>query len=267
MDLRFVRLYVIELVGTFGLVFFSAGVVCVNHMTTPDTQQPATSTLMAYQPGLVGIAVAQGLVLAALLGATVRVSGGYLNPAIAMMLWLFNRLDTRRFAWFVGAQFLGAFLAGMCLHFLFTEEVARQSQLPHLGTPHVSPEAYGPLLDHGNLLAGTGVELLLTFFLVFAIFSVADGVAQPGLAGCIGGMVLAVCVLVGFPLTGAAINPARWFGTMTWELVRGGTLFGRPHYADLFVYVAGPILGALLAGAFYFKIYAVAVAEAKISSD
>ena len=56
MDRRLFRLYLIELVATFGLVFFSAGAVCVNHLTTPTDQQPATATQTPYQPGLVGIA-------------------------------------------------------------------------------------------------------------------------------------------------------------------------------------------------------------------
>jgi glycerol uptake facilitator-like aquaporin len=269
MDRRLFRLYLIELVATFGLVFFSAGAVCVNHLTTPTDQQPATATQTPYQPGLVGIAMAQGLILTALLGATVRVSGGYLNPAIAMMLWLFNRLDTRRFAWLVGAQFVGAVLAGMCIHYVFEAEVARQAQFPRFGTPHVSPEAYGPVLSRGNLLAGTGIEVVLTFFLVFAIFTAqslapavrAEGSGGAGVTGFLSGLVMTACVLVAFPLTGAAVNPARWFGCMVWEWAQMGTIFGRPPYADLFVYVAGPIVGAMLAGIFYFKIYSAALAE------
>lgn len=263
MDWPFVRKYLVELVGMFAVVFFSAGVVCVNQLATPGGQLPATATLTAYQPGLVGIAVAHGLIFAAMLAITVRISGGYLNPAIALMLWVFNRLDTRKFAWFVGAQFLGAFLAGMCIHSIFGLELTR------LSTPHLSPEAYDAhvRLARDNLLAGTGVELLLTFFLVLAILSVAEGAHRPGLAGCVGGTVLAACVLVGFPLTGAATNPARWFGSMIWELIRTPSSEGGPAYADLFVYIAGPIVGALLAGIFYFKIYAPALTDTDVGAS
>src|SRR5262249_20925820 len=150
-------------------------------------QQPTSAALMSYQPGLVGIAIAQGLILAAMLAVTIRISGGYLNPAMALMLWVFNRLDTKKFAWFIGAQFLGAFLAGVCIHFAFSPRVAREADLPHFGTPHLSPDAYDARLERGNLLAGTGIELLLTFFLVFAILSVAEGAHRPGFAGCVGG--------------------------------------------------------------------------------
>jgi glycerol uptake facilitator-like aquaporin len=57
-------------------------------------------------------------------------------------------------------------------------------------------------------------------------------------------------VLVAYPLTGAALNPARWFGPTLWELsIRGG----RTPFADAFVYVAGPIVGAIIAGWWCFK--------------
>src|SRR5437660_1450633 len=123
MDKNLRRAYLIELLGTFALVYFSAGVVCVNHLTTPGNQEIRSAALLPYQPGLVGIALAQGLILAALLTVTVPLSGGYLNPAVALMLWVFNRLDHVRLSWLIGAQILGAVLAGLCLRFTFEESL------------------------------------------------------------------------------------------------------------------------------------------------
>src|SRR5438128_905048 len=111
MERNLLRAYLVELIGVFVLVFFAAGSVCVNHMTTPLGQQPGTASLTGHQPGLVGMALAQGLILALMLAATLPVSGGYLNPAITIMLWVFNRLDTIKAVWLLGAQFLGAVLA------------------------------------------------------------------------------------------------------------------------------------------------------------
>src|SRR5262249_59797554 len=80
MDNNLRRAYLIELIGTFAVVYISAGVVCVNHLTTPSGQESGTSSLAGHQPGLVGIALAHGLILAAALAVTVPLSGGYLNP-------------------------------------------------------------------------------------------------------------------------------------------------------------------------------------------
>jgi glycerol uptake facilitator protein len=260
MDSNLRRAYLIELIGTFALVYISAGVVCVNHMTTPSGQQPGTASLAGHQPGLVGIALAQGLILAAALAVTVPLSGGYLNPAITLMLWVFNRLDHRRTAWFVGAQAVGAALAAFCLRHTFDEDILLGARV---GTPHLNLVVYRDL-SFAALAAGTGVELVLTFFLVFAIFGTTQDGSRPDRTGLMAGLTLTACVLFGFALTGAATNPARWFGPALSELLLPGRLGracelllpGRTQspFADVFVYLAGPVLGALLAGLVYFKL-------------
>jgi aquaporin TIP len=249
MQRNLLRAYLVELIGVFVLVYFAAGSVCVNHMTTAENQQTASASLNAHRPGLVGMALAQGLILAVMLAATLPVSGGYLNPAITIMLWVFNRLETIKAVWFLGAQFLGAVLAGLCLKATFGPEGLSGA---HLGAPHLNPFVY-PTIDRGTLLAGTGIELILTFSLVLAIFSVTlDGFRSRSAAWAAGAAMIAA-VIIGFPLTGAALNPARWFGPVLWELSLEGTSSGRGPMADIFVYLAGPILGALLAGLVAFK--------------
>jgi aquaporin Z len=250
MDKKFSRIYLVELLGTFALVYFAAGAVLVNYLSGDPTEK-----LNSHQPGVVGIALAQGLILAVMLSLTAPVTGGYLNPAISIMLWVFNRLDTARMCWLVGAQLLGGVLAGLCLRYSFSLSVL---QLASFGTPHLNLSAYGNLF-RDSLIAGTGIELILTFFLVFAIFGLARergkaGAAATGFAsvGIAAGAVLAAGVMMAFALTGACTNPARWFGTVFWEWA--DTERGNP-FADAFVYIAGPIVGALAAGLFVFKIY------------
>src|SRR6516165_4168377 len=138
MDRKLFRTYLVELIGTFALVYVAAGMVCVNHMTTPRDAdaRTGTATLGRDQPGVVGMALAQGLILASMLAATVPISGGYLNPAITIMLWVFNRLDSVKTAWYIGAQFVGAVVAGLCLRYTFLPEVLESSRL---GTPHLNP--------------------------------------------------------------------------------------------------------------------------------
>ncbi len=250
---RLWRVYLVELAGTFALVYFAAGAVCVNLATTPPNQAP-TSAALPEHPGVLGVALAQGVVLAVMLVLTVPVTGGYLNPAITIMLWVFNRLETMRAVWLIGAQFLGAALAGWCIYSTFREDVLRSALM---GTPHLNQLLF-PSIYRGALLAGTGVELALTFFMVLAIFCVGRDGAHTSWSGVAAGAFLAGGAVLAYPLTGAAANPARWFGTVLFEFALSDQRPGSPILGDVFVYIAGPILGALAAGLFYFKVYAVA---------
>jgi aquaporin Z len=247
MDGRIIRSSIIELVGTFGLVFFCAAVVCVNHMTTPSSQQAGTAPLTLHQPGLFGVALAQGAILAALLALTVPVAGGYLNPAITLTRWAFGRLESLRAALLIAAQLIGAILAGICLRLIFSAEIVTTARY---GAPHINPLAY-PALNQPTLFAGSGVELLLTFFLVVAIFGVIGQAGDPLRQALAPGMVQTAAVLVAFPLTGAALNPARWFGPVVCDTLAGA---GGTPWPDFLVYLAGPILGALLAGLFCARV-------------
>lgn len=247
MTTNLTRAYVVELLGSFGLIYFSAGVVCMNCLPVPSDQPLGSTPLNLYQSGLVGIALAQGLIYAVLLALTVPISGGYLNPALTVTLWAFNRLDTRRVSWLVGAQVVGAFMAGTVLRFTFDKDLLR---LAHVGTPHLNLLSFHTL-NQAAVFGGTGIELVLTFFLAFAIF----GAVSEQSAAWAGGAVLAAAVLASFPVTGAALNPSRWLGTVVWENWAGGGALGRSPFDDVLVYLAGPILGALLGGGFCFLIY------------
>jgi glycerol uptake facilitator-like aquaporin len=252
--------FLVELLGSFGFVFVVAGVVCVNQVAQPaETLSAGQAHLFAHQPGLVGIALAQGLMLAALLSVTLWVSPGCLNPAIVLMNWVMGRLATARMAALLAAELIGGVLAGACLRYSFTEEVLRSA---HLGTPHWSTLAYGPMTRTG-LVTGTLIELGLTFFLVLAILcALRDG---PRTAAWTGGVALAALTLIGFPLTGAALNPARWFGTVFWEFTLPNPEGGSFPLADVFVYAAGPVLGALLAGIVHARLLAPAQDAAEAS--
>jgi aquaporin TIP len=248
MDKKLLRLLAIETIGVFGLVLFSSGLVCINQMTSP---------LPIHQPGLVGIALGQGLIFAALLALTAPITGGYLNPAITLMLWVFNRIETPRAVWLMVAQFVGSILAAACLSLIFVPDLVQSAEF---GAPHVNTLAYPNEANQGKaatgtsgqaaIVSGAGLELLLTFFVVFAIFGLAG--ADTLKLGLVAGMIVTVCALFGYALTGAAMNPARWLGP---------TLLAAYHkspiaWTDTLVYLAGPILGAILGGFFVFKVYA-----------
>jgi MIP family channel proteins len=243
MDTILRRGVVAELLGTFAVVWFGAGAVCVNVLTTAANQTPATAGINAVQPGLVGVALVQGLIFAAALAVTARLSGGFLNPAITLMLWVFNRLDNRRTGLYLLAQLTGAFLAAACLRCAFSEDVLRAARM---GTPHLNLLAFPPEVSTAAIIAGTAAELVLTFFLVFAIFGAPTG--DSSRAALPAGLVLVAGTIVLGPLTGAAANPARWLGPVLWEQFLGGT-----PWNDTFVYLAGPILGALAGGLVTFR--------------
>ncbi len=245
MDDRNLRTYLAELIGTFALVFVSAGAVIVNDMG-------------GLQPGSIAIALAAGLIYGAMLAVTLPLSGGYLNPAVVIMLWVFRRLDTGRMMALIGVQVLGALLAGVVLVFAFP---GREPVLvaTHLGTPHLNlgqfdVESYSMAVR----IKGIGIELILTFLLVFTIFGTLLDPRAPGwfgpamhrLGALWVGLVLAVATIVGYPLTGAALNPARWLGPALAQLMIEPLRTQNP-LNDHAAYWIGPIAGALLAGWVY----------------
>jgi aquaporin TIP len=246
MDKNLQRGLVAEGLGTFAVVYFSAGAVCVNFLTTTG-QSPGTAPLHGQQPGVAGICLANGLIYAAALAVTVRLSGGFLNPAITLMLWVFNRLDSKRTASYLAVQLAAGLLAGACLRYTFADDVLREARM---GSPHLNNFAF-PEIKFSSIAAGTCAELVLTFFLVFAIFGMLREGEDPTRVALPAGLVIAAGTVMVYPLTGAAVNPARWFGTVMWELTLGEA--GAKPWADTFVYLAGPILGALAAGLVTFR--------------
>jgi MIP family channel proteins len=243
-----------ELIGTFALVFVSAGAVCASQL--------AFSAGSAQLP-LLTISLASGLILAVMLPITLPLGGGFLNPAITLTLWVFKRIPGNRAAWLIGAQIVGAFVAALCLRPMFTESVLADARF---GTPHLNMLAYGGTM-YGTptvamMLSGIGVEFVLTFIFTFAIYGALLDPRAPQL-GIVGpGVTLTAVMLMGYPLTGAAVNPARWLGPALWELTLN------PHaFRDHAIYWIGPIFGALLAGGIYEYLLWPAAADSRAAVE
>jgi aquaporin Z len=212
---------VAEFVGTFALVFVGAGSIAV--------AGPGGG-------GLVGIAFAHGLVIAVMASAVGHISGGHFNPAVT-----FGFLVTRRIVGSLAvvywiAQFAGAVAGALLLEWLVPNAL---TDAVSLGVP-----ALGDGMGAG---AGMVMEGILTFFLVWVIFATA---ADPrgtftAIAGLAIGLTITLDILIGGPLTGAAMNPARAFGP---ELVSG-------DWADAWVWYVGPLLGGGLAALAYERLY------------
>ncbi len=209
-----------ELIGTFALCFIGAGAICTDAFTGGKV-------------GLLGIAVAHGLVLSIAISATMHISGGHLNPAVTCAFLATNRMKPELAGQYVASQILGAVLAGFTLKMVYMEKIWGRV---HLGTPGLG-------LDVSQGL-GIFVEAILTFFLVFAVFGTAVDANAPKIGGFGIGLTIAFDILMGGPLTGAAMNPARAFGP---ALASG-------HWDAHIVYWIGPILGGVVAGLVYESI-------------
>ena len=218
MDRRLIAPVLAEALGTFLFIVIGAGSIVVGAFA-PDAA-----------PGLVGVALAHGLALAVLVSALGAVSGGHFNPAVTFGLWLGGRIDARTGIAYVAAQLIGAVAASLVLLAVFPASAWAPS---HIGTPGLAA-GISPAV-------GIALEAVLTIVLLLAVFGTAVDPRGPRLGGFAIGMAVAADILVGGPLTGAAMNPARWFG----PAVASGFL------DNAIVWIAGPLLGAAAAAAVY----------------
>lgn len=259
------RAYLAELIGTFAVVFLAAATVCGIQagvqsgliVTNPSAGQVWKEFL---QPGLLIIALVYGLVYAVALAVTLNFSEGFLNPAVTLMLWVYKRLDGVNTLVFILVQLLGAVLAGGLVYLVFPPTILVSTEI---GTTHLNYHAFGmtdPTEVGGwRLIPGIALEFGLTFVLTFVIFgTIVDARARRSLNDRVNrrlatlwvGLALFVITLAGFWITGAAANPARWFGTVVWETTMPALRNIRP-FRDQVIYWFGPIAGALAAGGLY----------------
>jgi aquaporin Z len=233
------RPYLAELLGTFLVVYVGAASVCASFLTNDNLLPRLTVT---------GIALAEGFTLAVVLTATAQVSGGFLNPAVALTLWVFHRLSGLRTAGLIAAQLVGSVIAGLAVRATFSEPILIDARL---GTPHLKAFlAADAELTLGSLVSGAAFEAFLTFLIAFAVFGTMLDRRAPRMGGIGFGLAQAAVIILGFHLTGGSANPARWFGPAVWQTTVPMLRVGSP-FADHAVYWAGPIVGALF-GAFAY---------------
>ncbi len=205
-----------ELIGTFALTFIG-GAAVVNAV------QGKTD--------LVGVALAHGLTLMIMVYALGAISGAHVNPAVTLGLAIGKQIEWQKAVTYWVAQLVGAAIAGFALLAIFTDSSAKTG---FLGTPALAPNVSTP--------TGIIVETILTFFLVLVVFLTAvDDRAPEGFQGIAIGLVLTMDILAGGPLTGAAMNPARYFGTALASF----------HLNEIAIYLVGPVVGAIVAWAVY----------------
>lgn len=203
--------YLAEAIATFALIFIGAGSVLAG-------------------ADLVGIALAHGLVLAAMIYATGHISGAHINPAVTISMWATKRMPSTEAVKYIISQLVGASVAAFMLAGIYGNVA-----------PSVNNLGAGVSLGTGLL-----VEIVLTFLLVFTIFATAvDKRSSSGHAALAIGFVLVFEHIMALSLTGASMNPARTFGP---ALASG-------MWANHLVYWVAPIVGALIAAFLYQKAF------------
>lgn len=212
---------VAEFIGTFALIFIGAGAGALGI------------------GGLVGVALAHGLTLAGFVYAFGHISGTHVNPAVTFGVWLAGAIDLRRAVSYWVFQLLGGIAGAYALRYALGGVVGG------LGATNLA----GDLVVAGERVTvtpamGVFVEAVLTFFLVNAVLHCAVAGRAGELAGLAIGLTLTFSILMGGPLTGASLNPARTLGPA----------MASENFADLWVYLAGPLAGGAVAAVLYRRV-------------
>jgi aquaporin Z len=210
------KAWLAELVGTFGFITIVVASVIV-----------AGQTLGNY--GLLGIATAHGVGLAAMASAFGGTSGGHFNPAVTLSVWLGRKIETMDAVGYIVMQVAGALGAGLFLRAIYTEAQWRPS---NLGTPALTVSVGKGLL----------AEAVFTFIFFIVIWGTGIDNRGPKIGGLAIGFALFGVLLVDGPITGAGLNPARYLAS---AVVSG-------HYNNWWVYIAGPAIGGAVASAYSY---------------
>lgn len=197
-----------EFLGTFALVFAGTGAIVINSATQGSITHA-------------GVALTFGLIVMAMIYTFGDVSGAHLNPAVTTAFAAAGRFPWKEVFPYTAAQVAGAFTASGVLHSLFPADT-------HLGAT----------LPAGSASQSLVLEVILTFLLMLVVLSVSTGGKEKGItAGIAVGAIIALEAMFAGPICGASMNPVR---SLAPAVVSG-------QLQDLWVYLVGPTLGALLA--------------------
>ena len=215
-----IRHFTAEFVGTYALVFIGGAAIMAARATGMDS-------------GLVGIALAHGLILAVLVSATMRISGHF-NPAVTVGFLAARRIDPIMAGVYLAAQLLGAIIAAYALKWLMPPTLAEATRLG------------GQSIAAGiSMTQAIGMEAIATFFLTFVIFGTAVDPKGPRIGGLAIGFTIAAGILAIGPFTGGSFNPARSFG----PAVASGIFEGQAAYW------LGPMIGSIAAALLYDTLF------------
>ena len=215
-----------EFLGTFWLVFGGTG----------------SAVLAAAFPnvgiGLLGVSLAFGLTVVTWVYAFGHISGGHLNPAVSVGLWMGGRFPASELVPYIVVQVLGAIAASGVLYVIASgaDGFALADGFASNGYGAHSPGGY-------SLLAVAVIEVVLTFIFLMIILGATDDRAPKGFAPLAIGLTLTLIHLISIPVSNTSVNPAR---------STGPALFvGDWALSELWIFWVAPIVGAILAGLVY----------------
>jgi aquaporin Z len=225
-----IKLAAVEFLGPFALVFAGVGAIIQTQGTN-----------------LVAIALAHGLAIGLMVSAVGHITGGAFNPAVTLGLLATRRIDLERAILYIVAQLAGGLAAAGLLALIYPDsgnfgypeagDFGRNNPGVNLGVP-----AVGAGFTVGNALL---MEIILTFFLMFVIFGVAiDHRTGRAISGLVIGLTITMDIFAGGVVSGAVMNPARWFGPALVQL----------DFADGWIWIVGPVVGAVLAALLYNEV-------------
>jgi aquaporin TIP len=206
-----------EFLGTFTLLFAAVASIALGDQVA----------------GVFGVAVAQGLAIGLMVSALGHVSGAHFNPAVTFGFLLTRRIEPLLAVIYWVAQVAGAIAGALVVKALFPNEIDLDRTVP--------------VLSGIDPWQGILLEALLTFFLVFVVFATAVDPKGtfPAIAGFGIGLTITLDILVGGPLTGAAMNPARAFSSQLVQNV----------WSDAWIYYVAPLVGGGIAALVYDGLY------------
>lgn len=215
--------YLCELIGTLVLVLFGCGSAAI-----------AGQTL-----GTLGIAFAFGLSIIAMAYVIGNVSGCHINPAVSLGMLIDGRMSVTEFIGYIVSQCIGAIIAAALLMFLINS-----ADLGGVAVTGLGANGFGEASAIGiNMTGALVTEIILTFVFVFTVLGVTASEKTANVAGIVIGLTLAFVHIMGIPITGTSVNPARSLGP--------ALLLGGQALSQVWVFIVGPLIGAILAALIY----------------
>ncbi len=227
-DSNDVKKYLAELVGTFVLVFMGCG----------------SAVLAGAYIGNVGISFAFGLSVLTMAYAIGGISGCHINPAVSISMFVAGKLKLKDTIVYITVQCIGAVIGAATLYWIALGNPSYSLTVDGLGQngySEASPAGF-------SMMSGFIAEIILTFIFLLVIFGSTSEKAPKDFAGITIGLSLVLIHLVGIPITGTSVNPARSFGPAIISSLFGGQA-GMVAINQLWLFWIAPIIGALVAAA------------------
>ena len=190
--------------------------------------------------GNVGIALAFGLSIVAMAYVIGDISGCHINPAVSIGMWIDGRLETKDLVMYIVFHCIGAIIGIGLLAVII-------NSAPTLGgytATGLGQNGFGAASSVGlNVTGAIIVEIILTFVFVFTVLGVTKKAENGAVAGIVIGLTLAFVHIMGIPLTGTSVNPAR--------SIAPALFIGGQALQQVWVFIVAPIIGAIIAGTLF----------------